>query len=405
MSSENAASFRSMNSDYEIIVFSDDWNGLPFSCKHLIKHFLPQTPVIWVDTIGLRAPKLNLYDIRRSFQKLAGWLAPRRLTTLPDMPANLRILDPFQLPYNHYTLIRNLNRQSLLRAVHRESGNVRRQRVLLTTWPFLGNMIGSLNEDLSVYYRVDDFSEFPGVQRDHIRMLEEELIHKADMVVGSADNLAEITAFGKTGKYLPHGVDYEHFASPTAGDACRFGIENIPAPRIGFFGLLNSWIDFDLIRDVASSCPEWSFIFIGPSQLPASSLPSLPNLHFLGPLAYSELPVCANLFQVGLIPFRINPLTISVNPLKLMEYFAIGIPVISTPLPEVMKHGSNVYIADTADKFIAAIRKALAENDPAIQNIRQQLARSHGWEAKSTQLRQWIEAALEEKRLTQARQT
>jgi glycosyltransferase involved in cell wall biosynthesis len=261
-----------------------------------------------------------------------------------------------------------------------------------------------LNEDLSVYYRVDDFSEFPGVQRNHIQTLEEELIRKVDIVVGSAENLADVSKYGKTGRYLPHGVDYEHFASPPTNVACQLGIENIPAPRIGFFGLLNSWIDFDLIRNVASRRPEWSFVFIGPSQLPASSLPTLPNLHFLGPLAYSELPSCASLFQAGLIPFRINPLTISVNPLKLMEYFAIGIPVISTPLPEVLKHGARVYIGVTGESFVTAIQNALAENDPGKRNDRRQLARLQSWEAKSAQLRFWIETALAEKQTLPAGQ-
>ena len=93
---------------------------------------------------------------------------------------------------------------------------------------------------------------------------------------------------------------------------------------VGFFGLLNSWLDLEVIRDSALLNPEMSYIIIGPSQLPDSQLPKAPNLHYLGAVPYEKLPEYAVFFDVALIPFKINDLTIAVNPLKLMEYFALG---------------------------------------------------------------------------------
>ena len=385
-----------MNTNYELVVFSDDWNGLPCSCRHLVKHFLPDIPVIWVDTIGLRSPQLSFYDARRSIQKILSWLSSPHLDTLTETQSNLRIINPFQIPYNHYYIVRAFNAYWLARAVNRLSHNPSAmKRVVLTTWPFLGDIFGgALKEDLSIYYRVDDFSEFPGVRRNHIQKLEGEIIRKADIVIGTADKLSEVSQYGKIGHYLPHGVDFEHFSSSQTTETARLRMGAIPAPRIGFFGLLNTWIDLALIRKVASDHKDWSFILIGPSQIPQSAIPSLPNLHIIGPIPYADLPSYARYFQVGLIPFEVSPLTTVVNPLKLLEYFAMGIPVVSTPLPEVTKHNDLVYIAGTPDEFASAIDKALQENSSQLRQSRLDLAMKHSWVSKSQELKSWIEQAM-----------
>ncbi len=148
---------------------------------------------------------------------------------------------------------------------------------------------------------------------------------------------------------------------------------------------------------MAHNHPGWSFVFIGPSQLPCSFLPEASNIHFLGPISYEELPLHAHHFDVALIPFKINALTLSVNPLKLMEYFSLGLPVVSTPLPEVIKYQDRVFIASDPKTFGDAIQKALEENDQNARLSRQKIAESHSWEKKSLKLRSWIEAALEQK--------
>jgi glycosyltransferase involved in cell wall biosynthesis len=384
-----------MVAGYEIIAITDEWGGLPFSCKHLLGNFLPEVPLLWVETIGLRSPRLNLYDLKRGLSKLAGWIGSSREDPAP-LPENLTVLDVFQVPYNHLRAVRKLNVRLLARAVAASSrGRPPRRRVLLTTWPFLGDLVGRLGEELSIYYRVDDFSEFPGVEKEAIRKLEEELMEKVDLVVASAEHLAR-TASGKEARYLPHGVDFDHFAS-SDGLKDDLPILRIPPPRIGFFGLLDAWVDLELLDELAQGNPEWSFVFIGPSQLPLSSLPKRRNMHFLGPVSYRELPSHARHFQVGMIPFRVNALTRSVNPLKLMEYLSLGLPVVSTPIPEVAKYGREVAIAGDSRAFAEAIGRALSRPDAEARGRRQEIARSHSWASKSAELREWIEKALEQR--------
>ena len=384
-----------MSKDYEIVVFSDDWFGLPFSCKHLLKHFLPDVHLIWVETIGLRSPGLNLYDIKRSLQKLKGWFSNDATQEENTLPVNLQIIDPLQIPYNQFGFIRKLNAKLMARTLSRLSPKGQRKRIFLTTWPFMGGVTGKIDDDISIYYRVDDFAEFPGVNKLLIQRLENEIIENVDLVVASAENLTQFTPETRA-QYLPHGVDYNHFNIDRAATEMPEKLRGFNTPIVGFFGLLNSWLDLEVIRDSALLNPEMSYIIIGPSQLPDNQLPKAPNMHYLGAVSYEELPEYAVFFDVALIPFKINDLTIAVNPLKLMEYFALGVPVVSTPLPEVTKYEPSVEIGGTAEDITAAIKTAIAEDTIEKKQIRKSIASNKSWKAMSEQLQSWIEAELDQ---------
>jgi len=384
-----------MAKDYEIVVFSDDWFGLPFSCKHLLKHFLPDVRLIWVETIGLRSPGLNLYDIKRSFQKLKGWFSRDENQEVNTLPKNLQIIDPFQIPYNQFGFIRKLNARLMAKTLSRLSPKENCKRIFLTTWPFMGGVTGRVDDDISIYYRVDDFAEFPGVNKALIQRLENEIIENVDLVVASAENLAQFAPDTRA-QYLPHGVDYNHFNIDRASTEMPEKLKGFKTPLVGFFGLLNSWLDLEVIRDSALLNPEMSYIIIGPSQLPDSQLPKAPNMHYLGGVPYEQLPEYAVFFDVALIPFKINDLTIAVNPLKLMEYFALGVPVVSTPLPEVTKYEPSVEIGGSATEITTAIKKAISEDSVEKREIRKSIASNKSWKAMSEQLQSWIEAELDQ---------
>lgn len=339
---------------------------------------------------------MNLYDLRRATSKINGWLSGKR-SCAPSTPGNLYIEKPFLIPYNHIDFCRRLNKLSIIRTINGLSFKPSEgyHRILITTWPFMGNIIGHMGERLSIYYRVDDFAEFPGVRKDTILKLEDELIRKVDMVIATAEDLTKINADANKAFYLPHGVDFEHFSQRYEGDSGTQVMRKIPQPRIGFFGLLSSWLDFDLLRKLAEKNASWSFVFIGSSQLPQSELPDAENIHYIGPVPYDKLPEYAQSFDVALIPFKINKLTLPVNPLKLMEYLAMGLPVISTPLPEVTKYRDYVAIASDQEGFAKAIQKALSENDPSLRAKRQLVAKGQSWQAKADQLLEWVVAGLE----------
>ena len=385
------------DANYEIIVFSDEWDGMPHSCKHLLRQFLPGVPLIWIETIGVRSPKLNLYDVNRTINKIRQWLSIRKVDG-DDLPTELHILRPLQVPYNQLGIVRLLNKQMVISSIRRfYRRRPERDKVLVTIAPHTENLVGCLGERLSIYYRVDEVSELPGVRKNLIVYFEKRLIEKVDIVVATAQKLMPVDIEGKVVKYLPHGVDYEHFSSVRDSLHRRLAIERIPKPRIGFFGVLNSWVDLDLICQVAGDHPAWSFVFIGPSQLPHAVLPKVSNIHFLGRVNYDELPLYAVHFDVGLIPFKVNALTEAVNPLKLLEYFSIGLPVVSTPLPEVIKYRHYTRIASDSKDFGNAIQSVLDQDNEKERDLRRRLAKDQSWRKRSTEFKSWIDEMLKRK--------
>jgi glycosyltransferase involved in cell wall biosynthesis len=158
-------------------------------------------------------------------------------------------------------------------------------------------------------------------------------------------------------------------------------IANLPHPIFGFFGLIRDWIDLDLLAEVARRKPDWHFVLIGDSKVDLTPYKASPNMHFLGPKPYEVLPAYCKCFDAGLIPFKINDLTIAVNPIKLREYLSAGLPVISTPLPEVLVYKEMVHIVRTPEDFLAAAAEALAVNS-AMRLKRQKAMAEETWPEK-----------------------
>src|SRR2546427_6671811 len=180
--------------------------------------------------------------------------------------------------------------------------------------------------------------------------MEQDLIRRAHVVFTSAEKLyGERQSLNPHTYYIPHGVDVAHFAgaldpsTEVPADMC-----GRPHPVIGFFGLLADWVDLELVRMVAVARPDWSVVLIGKATTDLRPLRGLANVHLLGQKPYSTLPHYCRGFDVGIIPFRKNDLTVRANPLKLREYLAAGLPVVSAPPPGVARFHGPLHLAGRA---------------------------------------------------------
>src|SRR5207253_7900239 len=159
---------------------------------------------------------------------------------------------------------------------------------------------------------------------------------------------------------VQHGVDLEHFAkafdpaTPTPDD-----LNGAPRPIIGFWGLIADWVDLQLIRHVADAFSGGTVVLIGNSTTDMKSIEGARNIRFLGRKPYADLPRYAKAFDVALMPFKVNELTLASNPLKVREYLAAGLPVVSTALPEVERLGL-CRIGTDADSVVREIASAIA---------------------------------------------
>ena len=210
---------------------------------------------------------------------------------------------------------------------------------------------------------------------------------RADVVFASSSSLYESHARLHPSVHLcPNAADFTHFSRAAADGAVPNDLADITPPIIGYHGALANWIDWDLIGATAAANPDLSFVFIGPLFTGGERLPTGNNLHYLGHRDYRLLPNYLRGFDVGIIPFRLSPMTKGCDPIKLWEYLAAGKPVVSTPLPEVQQY-SEISVAGTPAEFGAALREALAmANDPGAIAARQALARSNSWEARALQI-------------------
>lgn len=372
-----------------IVCFASNWHIDPTS-KHQVMRLLSQrNHVVWVNYHASRRPQASVQDLRAILRKL-GQIAGG----VEEISPTLHVLTPMLVPLPGLPGVKAVNRTLLLRQLRGIMASLPRWPVQLWSFaPDAGYMVGRLHEECCLYYCVDEFSEFEGYDKVRIRHLEQELMRSASLVITTSAMLQESKSpFNPRTHLVTHGVDFEHFAAAARPETVvPDDIRDMRRPLFGFYGLIQHWVDVALIAEIARRRPDWSFVMIGEALKDISAYRELPNLRFLGRRSYASLPGYTKAFDVGLIPFELTELTRHVNPIKLREYLSAGLPVVSTPLPEVVRYKPLVYVAAGVDAFEAACTRALAEDSPAQHAARQEAMSRETWAAKVEQLSQYVE--------------
>lgn len=372
----------------DLIVFGEDWGGLPSSTQHLMKHLAQDRKVLWVNSIGLRRPRFNLNDITRILVKIVQFI---RSTTgqvkTETAVQNIEVINPIAIPVPKNKVEKSL---SLFLLKKQLRGKIRtlNQPILWTSLPTAVDLIGKLNESAVIYYCGDDFSGLAGVDNSAVTQYEKKLLRKSDLVVTVSKKLSQKFSYKKTFE-LTHGVDLELFAKPVSRAA------DLPAnnkPIAGFYGSLSNWLHIDLLQGVLAALPHWDFVFIGREHTDVSILKKYKNAYFLGPKAHEELPRYSQHWQVSLLPFINNAQIQSCNPLKLMEYLAVGKPIVATSFPALENYGDVISQANNVEQFVQSMEIAQQINDKDYaEKLRTKVADST-WAAKASQLALQLES-------------
>lgn len=366
----------------DLIVFGEDYGAHPSSTQHLVRHLAEDRRVLWVNSIGLRRPRLGLRDLSRAAGKLAAAFRPREAGPRAPFP----VVQPLAIPMAQTRAARALNRALIGRAVRGAAGRAGLgRRVVWASLPSAVHALGALEEDAVVYYCGDDFSALAGVDHESAERMERELVDRADLVLAASPALAARFPAHKT-RLLPHGVDPGLFAEP----APRAPDLPADAPVAGFYGALAAWIDLDLVAATARLLPQWRFLMIGPVQADVAPLRGLPNVVLAGPRPHAALPGYAQHWTAGIIPFRDTAQIRACNPLKLREYLAAGRPVVATPFPALAPYAAEVAAARDAAGFAAALEAARAEQ-PGRAAARRALVEGESWAARASAARAWID--------------
>jgi glycosyltransferase involved in cell wall biosynthesis len=277
--------------------------------------------------------------------------------------------------------------------------------------PFLGNskpivyytsaahvdMVRQYNPELVIFDSVDEPSEeFESWRPNYYRA-----VSSADLVLTASDKLYQMAkALNPRVYLLPNACDYDYFSGKNNRDyqEADSDIAGIEKPIIGYIGVVVSWCDLDLITAVADSFPHCNLIVIGPLYN-ISQVPQRPNIHWLGFKPYEKLAAYARNFDVGIIPFKNTSMTESVNPIKMWEYMAVGLPVVATALPEARKHGDLVLYSETREDFLRNIERALYQDTPEKKQQRQQVAQENSWMQRAQTVIEIIKEELERREL------
>lgn len=378
----------------DLIVFGEDWGGLPSSTQHLIKQLAQTRKVLWINSIGLRRPTLTLRDFKRCVNKLTC----RNAQKTPSQPLNdninnnLQILAPLTLPAPRSKFSRWLAVKLLLLQIQ---PLIKKQQLnsplLWTSLPTAVDMAGHLNESALIYYCGDDFSGLAGVDHQTVALREQELLIKADLILASSAALVARSDVHKT-QFLPHGVDYDLFSTPVPRAT---DLPNDGRPIAGFYGSISEWLDIQLLSNTIAQMPDWHFVFIGNAVVDVSILQAFDNVTFLGPRSHQQLPAYSQHWTASLLPFVDNAQIRACNPLKLSEYLATGRPIISTSFPAVkaLQHPGLVQIANSSSAMVCALRASeYVSQLPDFTGALRSLVRDHSWKARATQVDNWLGA-------------
>ena len=347
--------------------------------------------VIFVNSISMGLPALAHKDLLpRIKRKLGSYSKLARETD-----DGITVVSPASLPFFGSTA-RAINRRLLgsqIKRLARSRGLTK--PILWIAIPTAADMIGTLGESVVVYHVSD---KYDANTMDHatdpalIRRLHEQAIDAADLIFYSGRKLfIEVDRGWERSHLLEQGVDYDHWRRVSETTIAP-EIAQIPRPRIGYFGAIEPWlVDQELIKRASRERPEWQWIFIG-NKSRGLEIEDLPNVHFLPPVPYAELPAYAAGFDVCVLPWETEQSFTSYgSAIKVREYLATGKPVVISPLPEYEPMRDVLRIARTRDDFLRLVEEALHDNDAAAVARRQASVASGTWDARA----EWVSGLIE----------
>lgn len=257
---------------------------------------------------------------------------------------------------------------------------------ILIQHPFWWPLVTCLNRERLVYDCLDHHDGFHDESNSGLLESEKSLVNKADMVVATSDVLADSIQRPHNCRVIRNGCEFDIFSQANRVKNQSGG------PIIGYVGAVSSWFDGELLYKVAQERPDWRFDIYGAIVDANISLArTLSNVNFFGEITYETVPHTIAHFDVCIIPFKLNSLTLATNPVKVYEYLAVGRPVVSTALPELSEmEGVDVFCSDSFQNFILAIERAILLSDqPERIALRKDWASRNDW---STRVEALVEA-------------
>jgi len=382
-----------------VCISSIDWDFIWQGHQEIMATLAAQgNRVLFIENTGVRAPTLR--DVPRVKSRLRNWR--RGFKGFREERHNLFICSPLVLPLPYSRVARWINVAVLSRILRRWMQAIGFKRPIVLTFlptPLARSLLRELQPELTIYYCIDNFASSSSGAAQVTRS-ENALFREADLVFVTSEALrARAAQFSSNVHVFPFAVNYDAFERVrTDPDSVPDDVRSLPHPIVGYVGGIHRWVDQALLARTAERLPHTTFALVGPVQTDVSTLEACANVRLLGARPHADVPRYIKGFDVALIPYESSEYTASVYPTKLNEYLAMGVPVVSTDLPEVRRfnddHGNIVAVATGAEAFVRAIDDAVADQSANAVARRVEVARENSWERRIARMSAVIEAAL-----------
>lgn len=367
-----------------LVVFADDWGRHPSSAQHLVRELLPRWNVDWINTVGTRRPSLSLADAKKVATKLASWVKPAESGASSEsvaLPPNLTVHSPMHWPGFGAGWERGLNARLFDRALR---PLIERAEAVVATAPIVADLAARVPDANWIYYCVDDLSEWPGLDAEALRALERDFVPRARRIVAVSEHLrARLASMGRESELLTHGFDPSHWSSVTR----RVADDESEKPVAVFWGAIDRRLDVEIVEKLPELC---ELRLVGPEQDPDPRVLSNADVARPGSVPYSELPRVASEADVLVMPYADLPVTRAMQPLKLKEYLATGLPVVATSLPANREWGDALDLVDEPLAFARRVLERAAAALPAGQARARERLRDETWSAKALAFERFI---------------
>jgi glycosyltransferase involved in cell wall biosynthesis len=374
-----------MHVGFDIICLSTDpWGPVARRRRHLMSALVKQghaRQVLFVEPGELLGVVCRSEDIKATLTS-----AVRRAIHARRVSTRVSSITPLlPLPLTRFTAVRRLNVYSAIPSVRiaiRQLG-IRRPVVWISN-PVYAPYVGHLGEQCLVFDRTDAWQLMPDTpDSSAIARAEQRLCARADIVFAVSQALLSLSLpHARSVALLPNAADPTHF------NGASKAVSHAPGtlPVIGYVGSL--WperLDIELIAAVAKLRPAYRFEFVGPTHptLDSAQLQALPNVQLRGPVDYDDLPTYLRRYDVAWIPHRVGSLTDAMNPIKLWEYLAMGLPVVSTPIAGLEAVSEFLFAASSADEIAGALDHAIATDTSRARAARLEAISRHTWAARA----------------------
>ena len=367
-----------------ICISTSDWDRPWGSKQQLMSRLSASNRVLYIE---YQASFLHLCSLPFLFSRIK-----RSRNRLRKVNKNLYVFTPYlYLPFGYYfRSINKINQNIMLWSLRKTLKKLDFVNPIVWVYsPCAIDLLGRLNEKLTLYHCIADFSnEKQNLLRNKtISSMEKELLIKSDIVLVLTEHLFRKYAGMNINTHLfPSAVDDDLF-SPLLNNNIKepADISGLKRPRVGMIGYLDNRLDVDLLCYIADEHPEWSIVLIGPRieyLYKFRLLSRRKNICFLPEKKNNEMPVYIKSLDVCMIPYIINEFTNNISPLKLYEYLAFGKPIVSTRLADLERFGDVVRLSDSKEDFVKNISLSLLENDKQLVNKRLDLARENSWDRR-----------------------